>query len=115
MKSMSIKNIDSWELASANQESTGLPMIVWFQSNSRKIKTEATILLQTNCSDIIQLENIVFITIDDSPTLDPINALDEKELKAIIDFIALNKEVLLSYWRCEIDTPELFSSLKKTF
>lgn len=107
-------DLQFWELASARQNSTGLPMIVWFQSNSRQIDTAPVVLVQTNNSTTIDLEQTVIVSIDDSPLATPENIITLTDLRLVNDFIILNRELLLTYWRCDIDTCELFNSLKKS-
>lgn len=108
-----MKNIDSWELSSASQTSTGLPMNVWFQSNSRKIDRKPMLLVQINNSSSLNFEQTAIVTIEDCPEVITESPMTEANLESVKDFIALNKEVLLAHWNCEIDTFELFSSIRK--
>lgn len=56
------------------------------------------------------LSDAVSVRISDTPKI--LGDLPGDVSKQIIEFIKLNKNILLSYWNCEIDTKEMLDGLQ---
>lgn len=98
------------EMANLRQQSTGLPMIIYV-SEKVTMRHGPRIKVQSNHATNLQKENLVTVTISDSPEL--FGNLDNKDFNLVKKFIALNKDILIQYWETEIDTSEFIKKLKK--
>jgi len=104
--------IPSWErlyeMANFNQDSTGLEEVIYISVKPGSHGPRLKVFRNKQPKG----ENFS-VTIEDSPKTTGSVFVNAKELKRIIEFVLLNKQVLLNYWNFEIDTVTLVKTLKK--
>lgn len=102
-----------WEMANLHPRDTGLPVIVWADSN-RQMKHGLRIKFQNSYSDKTDSSSLVPMTISEDPQV-PVQVklrISNADLQKIRQWIILNKDLLVAYAKEEITTKEFVNSLK---
>lgn len=104
--------IPSWkrlfEMSNFNPKTTGLKEVIYVSVKQGSHGPRLKVFKDKRP----QGENFT-VTIDDNPKTIGKVFVDAKELKRIIEFIQLNKEILIAHWNFEADSAELTSGIKK--
>lgn len=110
------------EMANISQNTTGLDVIVWVQTNNTQSTGKHNlprIKFQNNTSTKIQINELIPISISDNPKIllknNDLNKIkiSQAQINVIKQWIIKNKEILIDYWEEKITTDELFQKLKK--
>ena len=110
------------EMANISQNTTGLDVIIWVQTNSTQLTGRHNlprIKFQNNTSTKIQINELIPISISDEPKIllknNDLNKIkiSQAQINRIKQWIIKNKEILIDYWEEKITTDELFQKLKK--
>ena len=110
------------EMANISQNTTGLDVIVWVQTNNTQSTGKHNlprIKFQNNTSTKIQINELIPISISDNPKMllknNDLNKIkiSQAQINVIKQWIIKNKEILIDYWEEKITTDELFQKLKK--
>jgi len=84
-----------FEMANISKEKTGLPVMVWISYQTGKEKHSARIKIRLN-------DEWIPITISDKPEVKSKEIKGKsKVINSVIDWIVLNKNVLLKYWNAK--------------
>jgi predicted RNA-binding protein len=104
--------IPSWErlyeMANFDQNDTGLDEVIYVSVKQGSHGPRLKVFKNKQPKG----ENFS-VTIEDTPRMIGKVFVNAKELKRIVEFITLNKQVLLDYWNFEITTTTLVKELKK--
>ena len=110
------------EMASISQNTTGLDVIIWVQTNNTQSPGKHNlpqIKFQNNTSTKIQINELIPISISDNPEIllknNDLNKIkiSQAQINEVKLWIVKNKEILIDYWEEKITTDELFQKLKK--
>ena len=110
------------EMASISQNTTGLDVIIWVQTNNTQSPGKHNlpqIKFQNNTSTKIQINELIPISISDNPEIllknNDLNKIkiSQAQINAVKQWIVKNQEILIDYWQEKITTDELFQKLKK--
>lgn len=102
-----------YEMANIRPDRSGLPMVVWIsiKGNAKhgpRLKVRTDNALKWTLDD-----ELAIVSISDNPQWEGGSKLKAPQLKQVIAFIKLNKDVLLDLWNGKIDNETLYSRLKK--
>lgn len=99
------------DMANFTPESTGVDRMVFVSSKQPRHKPRVKVAVT---SHVIQGSTVSFSIEDEpKPIVGDVSKLPKKVVSQIIEWIKLNKEVLLKYWNFEVDTVYLTNHLKK--
>ena len=110
------------EMASISQNTTGLDVIIWVQTNNTQSPGKHNlpqIKFQNNTSTKIQINELIPISISDNPEIllknNDLNKIkiSQAQINEVKQWIVKNQEILIDYWQEKITTDELFQKLKK--
>ena len=110
------------EMASISQNTTGLDVIIWVQTNNTQSPGKhnlSQIKFQNNTSTKIQINELIPISISDNPEILLKNndfnkiKISQAQINEVKQWIVKNQEILIDYWQEKITTDELFQKLKK--
>ena len=110
------------EMASISQNTTGLDVIIWVQTNNTQSTGKHNlprIKFQNNTATKIQINELIPISISENPEILLKNndfnkiKISQAQINAVKQWIVKNKEILTDYWEEKITTDELFQKLKK--
>lgn len=102
-----------FELANLDKFDTGLPMMVWIGEkrgpHGPRVKVARTYNHRTIAGDSFS------VSIVDKPKIvaGDQGVISNKDVKKVINWILLNKTMLLQYWDSKIITREMFELLQK--
>lgn len=102
-----------WEMTNLHPRDTGLPVIVWADSN-RQMKHGLRIKFQNSYSDKTDSSSLIPMTISENPQI-PVQVklrISNADLQKIRQWIILNKDLLVAYAKEEITTKDFVNSLK---
>ncbi|MGA2433941.1 MAG: hypothetical protein ABSG25_01510 [Bryobacteraceae bacterium] len=92
-----------YEMSNLRNYATGLPMVIWVQPKSGKEKHGARIKVAKMYGDKT-IDDLFTITISDKPeVIGDVGDIKMNDIKKVIKFIKINKDLLLSIWNDEID------------
>ena len=106
-----MKSVNLWEMANLTQNDTGLAAIIWVSTKSG-VKHGPRIKVKRDYATNFDVGDTFTITISDSPEVIGTHNLTSKDIKQIIKFIKLNKDILLQYWNTEISTRTMLDSIQ---
>ncbi len=110
------------EMANISQNTTGLDVIIWVQTNNTQSTGKYNLPLikfQNNTATKIQINELIPISISDEPKIllknNDLNKIkiSQAQINVIKQWIIKNKEILIDYWEEKITTDELFQKIKK--
>jgi hypothetical protein len=102
-----------YEMSNFRNKYTGLPMVIWIQPKTGKEQHYARIKVAKIYGDKIS-DNLFVITIEDNPkVIGDAGEIKQKDIKKAIEFIKLNKELLLDIWNDIIDPISAVEFIKK--
>lgn len=107
-----------FEMANLRQSETGLPMIIWADVDRKGSHNLPRLKVSTSHATRVGDADLVSVSIEDKPIIlqkDKQGALSSPDMKAVSEYIRLNKEALLGYWNGEIGTLDLHAHLKKIY
>lgn len=102
-----------WEMANLHPRDTGLPVIVWADSN-RQMKHGLRIQFQNSYSDKTDSSSLVPMTISEDPQI-PVQVklrISKADLQKVQQWVILNKDLLAAYAEEKITTKDFVNSLK---
>lgn len=102
-----------WEMANLHPRDTGLPVIVWADSN-RQMKHGLRIKFQNSYSDKTDSSSLVPMTISEDPQI-PVQVklrISKADLQKVQQWVILNKDLLVAYAEEKITTKDFVNSLK---
>lgn len=102
-----------WEMANLHPRDTGLPVIVWADSN-RQMKHGLRIKFQNSYSDKTDSGSLVPMTISENPQI-PVQVklkISKADLQKVRQWVILNKDLLVAYAEEEITTKDFVNNLK---
>ena len=104
---------DLFELANMGQQDTGLPMIVWISekraSHGPRVKVSRTYNHRAIAGDTFSID------VSDEPKIVAGDRGDitTEDLQKAFDWVVLNKNLLLQYWKGDILTGDFFRRCAK--
>ena len=110
------------EMANISQNTTGLDVIIWVQTNNTQSNGKYNLPLikfQNNTATKIQINELIPISISDNPEIllknNDLNKIkiSQAQINEVKQWIVKNQEILIDYWQEKITTDELFQKLKK--
>lgn len=101
-----------FEEVNLSPKTTGLPTVIYISVKGNS-KHFARIKASSKRGDKLKADSLITITIGDEPVvIGNKGDLTAKDIHQLIDFVIVNKVVLLSYWNEEIDTAELIDEIR---
>jgi len=106
-----------FEMANLSQKKTGLPVIIWVQSNSISgagQHNSPRIKFQNNTATRCDGNNLIPISIDMNPQIlikNPTINISSEQLESVRQWIIRNYDALISYWNGDYTTDELMEVL----
>lgn len=102
-----------WEMTNLHPRDTGLPVIVWADSN-RQMKHGLRIKFQNSYSDKTDSSSLIPMTISENPQIlvQVKLRISNADLQKIRQWIILNKDLLVAYAKEAITTKDFVNSLK---
>lgn len=95
------------EMSNLFPKNSGLPFVVWISHKTGNEKHWVRIKVSID-------NNFYSVTISDNPEWVHIpKGVSQKKLNQVIEWVKLNKQVLLDHWNQKIDSFELGSNIKK--
>jgi len=104
--------IDIYEMANLHKEDTGISnVVIWVSGGGEKLKHGPRIKVVHGNKFKPELSSTIPLT----PPMRIIGNADvsQEEFAQIIDWIELNRDIILKYWNDEISTHTLLDSIKK--
>jgi hypothetical protein len=101
---------DLFDTANLFPSTTGLPMTVWVSSRGGA-RHDVRIKVNMVHGRQMNVANTAVVAVRPAPRLIA-GQLDQQDLQAVSDWIALNADALVAYWDGHIDTVELGQALK---
>ena len=104
------EELDLYLMANIRPESSGLPMIIWVSEHGNA-RHGPRIKVSLQHGTKLDPYRTASVSIEDVPELVAGN-LSPPDLRAVQEYVRLNRATLLAYWTGEIDTVKLASRLK---
>lgn len=109
---------DAYAMANLRPAETGLPMVVWAVAAHGHARLDVWVKV-CRIPGLIPsgFGNTVSVAVRPQPHLEPpgqaIGALTASDLRAVYDWVALNRAVLVDYWDSAISTAQLHQRLRR--
>lgn len=101
------------EMSNLRNKETGLPMVVWLQPKTRREQHWARIKVSKKYGDKVS-EDLFTITIENEPqVVGDTGDIKTNDIKKVIEFVKINKDLLLDFWNDEIAVSDLINGIKK--
>ena len=98
-----------YEMSNVLTKYTGLPTTIWISAKRGNHGARIKIYKEKNGSG-----SSFTVTVSDEPKVIGTSFLKSKELKKVVEFIKLNKELLLKFWELKIEDPvEVITNFQK--
>jgi len=113
MKLLYEKETPFYEMANIRSKHTGLPMVIWIQPKIGNEKHWARIKVSKVYGDKVS-DSLFIVTIENEPkVIGETGNILLQDISKVLDFVKLNKDLLLKYWNDDIDVADVLQQLKK--
>lgn len=108
------KEIDTFfEMANVRPDETGLPMVIWIYPKTDREQHGPRIKVSKHYGDKVS-KDLFTITISDTPRkIGDSGEIKNKDVNTLINFVKINKDILLDLWYDKISSTKAVLGLKK--